>query len=215
MPTPRARSRLLAVLAIFLGAPICAEYLQAYLTTTGDLAGMVIGLLFLAPLYGGAALLIRDLAIRTGRGWTGVLVLAAAFGLAMTGMIDLSMFGQHRSDVTYWDQLRQPTTIAGFGLSVFPTISWVLGHVMMSVGTPLALHHALAPTHRDRPLLGPVATVVVALLWLADALFVHVDGRTIYGYELSAPQAIGVLAGVVLLVILALSPVGRPVPHQG
>src|SRR5699024_2238394 len=83
-----------ALLCVFLGAPLAAEYLQAYLPFTGDPWASLIGVAFFAPLYGGAALLIRELAVRCGLGWTGTLLLAAAFGLAMPGLVDLAMFGE-------------------------------------------------------------------------------------------------------------------------
>ncbi len=48
-----------AVLGLLFGAPVSAEYVQAYLTATGDALELLAGLLILAPLYGGAASLIR------------------------------------------------------------------------------------------------------------------------------------------------------------
>ena len=82
---PSSRVRLASLLGIALGAPLTAEYLQAYLSSTGDLPAMLAGILVFAPLYGGAALLIREIAVRTGRGWTGTLLRGAAFGVAMPG----------------------------------------------------------------------------------------------------------------------------------
>ena len=72
------------MVALLLGAPVCAELLQAYLDITGDPCSRWCSLVFFfAPLYGGAAVLIREVAVRTGRGWPGRLLLAAAFGLLM------------------------------------------------------------------------------------------------------------------------------------
>lgn len=139
------RRRILPLLGVFLGAPVAAEYLQAYLPFTGELWASLFGIVFFAPLYGGAALLIREVAVRTDMGWPGTLLLAAAFGVAMTGIIDLSKFGEERPDVPYWAELREPTLIEPLGVSVAATLSWTAGHVMMSVGAPLALLYALAP----------------------------------------------------------------------
>lgn len=205
------RQRIVSILLLALAAPVCAELLQAYLAGTGDLAVMAGTAAFLAPLYGGAALLIRDLSVRTGRGWTGVLLLAAAFGLAMTGIIDLSMFGEHRDDVAYWAELREPTLVGAAGFSAYATFSWVLGHVMMSVGAPLAIHSGLAPRHAGRPLLGRVGTVVTLALLALVAVAIHADGRGIYDYVPSLGQVAGVLLGIATFVALALSRLGRPV----
>lgn len=194
-----------------MGAPLTAEYLQAYLTSTGDLAAMLVGLLIFTPLYGGAALVIREIAVRTGRGWTGILLLAAGFGVAMPGVIDLAMFGAERPDIPYWAELREPTLIEPFQLSASATLGWVVGHVVMSIGAPLAVHQALAPSARGRPLLGRWGIAVVILLWLAAAALVHGDGRRTYDYVPSAGQVTGVLVVVAALVGLAMSRAGRPV----
>lgn len=197
------RRRILPLSCVFLGAPIAAEYLQAYLPFTGELWASLFGIIFFAPLYGGAALLIREVAVRTGMGWPGTLLLAAAFGLTMTGIIDLSMFGEDRADVPYWAEMREPTLIEPLGFSVATTISWVVGHVLMSVGAPLALLYALAPAHRGRPLLGKVGIPLTLVCAAIVALAVHQDGQQAYGYTLGAGRATAVLAVVVLLVVIA------------
>jgi hypothetical protein len=147
------KKKLLAIIGVLFGSPICAEYLQAYLSFTGDAAGLLFDLIFFAPLYGGAALLIREYAVRSNRGWVGILLLSAAFGVLMPGVIDLAMLGEQRSDIPYWNDLRLPTLIPALGLSAHPMTIWVLGYVAMSVGAPLALLDGLAPSLRGKPLL--------------------------------------------------------------
>lgn len=208
------KKKLLAIVGILFGAPVCAEYLQAYLPFTGDAAWFFIGLLFFAPLYGGAALLIREAAVRTDRGWVGILLLAGAFGVLMPGLIDLAMLGEHRSDIPYWEDLRRPTLVPGLGLSVFPLSGWVLGHVVMSVGTPLALLGGLAPSLRGRPLLRWWGILLLSILFLLIALAVHMDGQETYGYAPGAAQTLSVAAVAMGLVIAAFSPLGQPVSQS-
>ena len=197
------RARVLPLLCVFLGAPIAAEYLQAYLPFTGEVWMSLFGIAFFAPLYGGAALLIREISVRTRVGWSGTLILAAAFGLAMTGIVDLSMFGEDRGDVAYWAELREPTLIEPLGLSVAATLNWTAGHVMMSIGAPLALLYALAPAHRGRPLLGKVGIPLTVAAAAVVALAVHSDGQSAYGYTLSVGRAAAVLAVVVVIIAAA------------
>lgn len=204
------RYRMLPVLGIAFGAPVCAEFLQTYLPSTGDAPEMLASLLILAPLYGGAALLIREVAVRRGLGWTGVLLLAAAFGIAMPGLVDLSLFVEHRDDIAYWDDLRQGTLVAGLGIAAFPAMSWVAGHMFMSVAAPLAILDALAPRHRGRPLLGPVGIAVTAALCVLAALLIRGDTVRQYGQP-ALTQTLVVLAMVVALGVLALTRAGRPV----
>jgi hypothetical protein len=209
------RKRILAILGLAFGAPICAEFLQAYLPSTGDAPMLLLSLLILAPLYGGAALLIREVAVRRGLGWTGVLLLGAAFGLAMPGLVDLSLFTEDRADVSYWAEQRRATLVPGLGVAVFPMISWVAGHVLMSVAAPLAVLDSLAPGHRGRPLLGRGGIVVTAVLAVAAALLIRSDAVVLSGEPGAARTAIVVVA-VLALVILALTPAGRRVvPGRG
>lgn len=203
------RRRLLPIAAVLLGAPITAEMLQAYLPLTGQLAQSLIAMVFLAPLYGGAALLIREVTVRAGQGWTCTLLLAAAFGLAMQGLIDLAMGGQENPAIPYWSSLRDPTLVPGLGVSVFPTMAWTTGHIMMSVGAPLALLHALAPAHRGKPLLGRLGIPAVLLAGTVIGIQVHIDGRRMFDYIPSLGQVVGVLAVIAAIVGLALSPLGK------
>ncbi|WP_147916099.1 hypothetical protein [Ruania zhangjianzhongii] len=205
------RRRLVPVLSVFLVAPITAEYLSAYLSFTGDLWTSLATLLFFAPLYGGAALLIREASVRTGCGWAGTLVLAAAFGLAMPGVIDLALFGEDRADVAFWSELREPTLVPSLGFSVFPALSWTLGHVMMSIGAPLALLYALAPAHRGRPLLGKVGLPLTVAAAALVVVAVHQDGRQTYGYTPSVVQVVTVLAVVTVIAALTFTRLGGPV----
>lgn len=212
-PVLPLRQRLLPVCAVMMGAPVCAEYLQAYLPDTGDLVVMLAGLLVLGPLYGGAALLIRETALRTGRGWVGVLLMAAAFGLLMTSQVDGSMWLAHDPEIPYWDDLREGTLLGSLGFAAYPVLTWVTGHVVFSIGAPLALLDALAPRHRGRPLLGRPGLVVVATLMVVAALLIRNDPD----YADAAPsgaQALLSLLVAIGLVALALSPVGRPLERR-
>lgn len=208
------RQRIVPVLGVIVGAPVCAEYLQAYLPDTGNAWMMVGGLVVLGPLYGGAALLIRETALRTRRGWTGVLLLAAAFGLVMTSQVDGSMWLAHDPTIGYWDELRAGTLLEPLGFAVFPVLTWVVGHVVFSIGAPLALLDSLAPRHRGRPLLGRRGLVVVSALCLLAAVAIYHDPEHAASKP-SGPQTWLSLLVAVALVALAFSPAGRPLGQAG
>lgn len=209
----RLRTRILPVLGLIVGAPVCAEYLQAYLPTTGEVWSQLAGLLVLGPLYGGAALLIREVAVRTGRGWTGILLMATAFGLLMPGTVDLSLWLQDDPSVPYWSDLRTPTLVHAWGLAVHPLLSWVSGHVLFSIGAPLVLLDALTPDHRGRSLLGKVGITITTALTVTAAVLIHHDQQQRFDLHPSAPQVGTVALVAAALVALALSPLGRPVPR--
>lgn len=93
---------------------------------------------------------------------------------------------------------------------MFPAMSWVAGHVFMSIGAPLAVLDTLVPRHRGRPLLGPVGITVTAVLCILAALLIRDDTVRLHG-QLGPAETLTVLATVITLVALALTRVGRPV----
>jgi hypothetical protein len=68
---------------------------------SNHLAGLPITFLFalvlLAPLYGGGALLIRELARGAGRGWPTILLLALAYALLEEGITTMSLLNRRQS----------------------------------------------------------------------------------------------------------------------
>lgn len=205
------RSRWGAILALAALAPICAEFLVAYLDITGDLGESLFAVVFFMPLYGGAALLIREVAVRRGLGWRGRLLLAGAFGIAMTGIIDLSLWMPDRPEIEFWDELQSTTYVPFLGFSAYALVTWVLGHVVMSVAVPLVVVEGVFPRLRDRPWLGPVGTTLWSLGFLAVATMIHVDEKQAYDVHVAWSEYAGAVAGVALLVGLAFTRWGRPV----
>jgi len=75
MSNPGIR-RVAPAVGLFLIAPLVAEFLL------GDLPIKMLGaLVILAPLYGGGALIVREVVRRTGRGWPSIFVLAFAYAV--------------------------------------------------------------------------------------------------------------------------------------
>lgn len=187
-------------------APIAAELLAAYLGDIGGVGGLLFLVVFFAPLYGGAALLIREVAVRTGRGWRGILLLAAAFGVLMPTFVDGSLFTSARDDVDDWGAIVDAASFGGLGW--YAVVTWVGGHVLMSVGAPIAVAQALA--RRPGPWLGRMGIVVTGLGLVLVALLVHQDQWDAHEVD-SSPERYTVAGGIVVaLVLAALSPLGRP-----
>jgi hypothetical protein len=78
----------------------------------------------------------------------------------------------------------------------------------MSIGVPLALLDALAPSTRGRPLLGRIGLVVTGLVWLAVAALIRSDALA--GATPTVAQTLCVLVVVALLVVAAMTRLGRP-----
>ena len=72
-----------AALALFVLAPWAAECSWGGFTAVDFLIVIV----FLGPMYGGAAILIRETARRTGGGWPMIVLLALAYGILQVTLI--------------------------------------------------------------------------------------------------------------------------------
>lgn len=147
------------------------------------------------------------------RGWPGRLLLAAGFGVLMPKLVDLSLFTPENPDIDYWDDIMGSTLLGGY--SVYAIVSWVMGHVVMSVGAPLAVVEGLLPEGRDRPWVGRWGIAVLVVLGVGVGLLIHNDPEggaveiTALGYAVS-------VAVVLALVALAMGPLGRPpIPLAG
>jgi hypothetical protein len=198
-PLGPRRVRIPLAVGLLLLAPVCAEYLTGYDSSTGDPLVLLGGLLFLAPLYGGPALLIREAARRLGIRWPGILALATAFGVVQAGIVDQSMFSDSYRDIEYWDEMLLPTFVAPLGLGAHPALTFVAGHVIWSFGIPIALVESLRPASSRRPWLRVPGLVVVAALYLAAAALVLADHLATESDHASAGQIAGAVVVAALL----------------
>ncbi|MGW3495252.1 hypothetical protein [Streptomyces sp. NPDC001020] len=199
IPTPRRslpRGRRFApAAALLVLSPICAEYLIGYDQIIGRPLELLTGLLLLAPLYGTAALMIREITRRTGRGWPTILLLGAAFGLFQAGLVEQCLFNPDFFDDPSWDQERLPTLVPALGISVSQVLSFIAGHVIWSYAAPIAVVEACVPRLADQPWLrkGGMSFTVV-LYVLAILLFSHELTRDFT----ATPGQLGTTAAIVL-----------------
>ena len=84
---PSMLRRVAPVAGLFLLAPLVGEYLLGNVSTV-ELPALPV----LALLYGSGAILVRELARRTGRGWPTMLGLGLVYGLLEAGPIDQTLF---------------------------------------------------------------------------------------------------------------------------
>jgi hypothetical protein len=206
--------RLLPALGLLLLAPVCAEYLYGYDDSTGNLAALLGGLVLFGPLYGGAALIIREVTRRTGRGWPTILLLGLGFGIVQAGLIDHSMFDPAYRDIDYWDELFAPTFVPALGLSAAAGLAFVTGHMVWSIAVPIAIVEALVPGQRTSPWLGKLGLgVTTAAFGLAAwvVLWWHLETED---FVPTAGQQIGAAVVVVALVVTAFTLRLRPRPPR-
>ncbi|MBB4750082.1 hypothetical protein [Actinoplanes lobatus] len=162
--------------------------------------------LFLGPLYGGAAVLIREAARRSGGGWPVIVLLAAAFGVVQAGLVDQSLFNPG-----FLDDTEFAGAAPGFAERA---LDYVGNHVLLSICAPIMLVEAF---FRDRrPWLGNRGLAGVGVLYLLGSLLIFADdegGRK--GFLLSPAQSGLAVTVIVVLVGSALLPRWRRAPRPG
>ena len=155
-------ARIAPALLLLLLAPLTAEFLL------GDFSIRQIALLFaLLPQYGGGALLIREVARRSGRGWPTIVTLSVAYALIEEGLNTQSLFnpnyvGQRLLDYGYIPVLGTSLLWAVFVLSI---------HVVWSICTPILIAEGIAGPRRTTPWLKWLGLSVAAVLYVIGCVF--------------------------------------------
>jgi hypothetical protein len=150
-------------LGLFFLAPLIAEYLL------GDLPITLVGaLIVLAPLYGGGALLIREIVRRSGRGWPTILTLALAYAILEEAFTTQTLFNP---DYLHMHMgLLKPAYIAAFGMGGWWTVFVLTLHTVWSISVSIALVESLVPDRATTPWLKNTGLAVTAVLFTLGAI---------------------------------------------
>ncbi|GAA1029077.1 MULTISPECIES: hypothetical protein [Amycolatopsis] len=191
--------------ALFLLAPLVGEYLLGNTPVTD------VGSLFLfAPMYGGGALLIREVARRTGRGWAAIVPFAAAYALLEEGPIDMMLwnpaYGGFDIAAAYAE-----TYVPPLGTSVQMLQDVLTMHTVWSICVPIAVVEAFC-RDRTQPWLGKVGLPVVAVVFVVGSAALCAMQIASTGFVASAGQLGWSFAAVAGLVVLGFWLGRRPVP---
>lgn len=187
--------RVAPALGLFLLAPFIGEFLLGNLTL-GELG---LGIL-LAPMYGCGALLVREVARRTGRGWPTMVLLAAAYALVEEGPVDQLLWSDSYAGA---DLLHNATFLPALGMSVGLTQTILALHTVWSICVPIAIVESLVPARRTTPWLGIPGLVVTAVLYVLGAILVF-WGTYVEEHFLASPAQIGGV-GLVIVGLVALA----------
>jgi hypothetical protein len=200
--------RLAPVFTLFFLAPLVAEYLL------GDLPIVLLpAIVAFAPMYGGGALLIREVTRRTGRGWPTMLVLGLAYGVLEEGLLTQSLFNPGYLNL----HLLQNGFIPALGIGATWTVYVVLIHVLWSIATPIALVEAASGPRGRQPWLGRRGLVVTtALFLLGCGIFFAVSYGMSKHFLASPAQLISsaVIVAALVFVAFALPRGDRPGAHR-
>lgn len=197
------KRKISAVITLFFVTPLVAEYLL------GDLPlKLLAALVVLAPAYGGAALLIREIARRTGRGWRTMLMLSAAYSLVTEGLVTQSLFNHDYLNMHM--HLLDHAYLPGLGIGGWWTAFMFNLHTFWSMGVSIALVEALFPAEAHAPWLGLLGNSVAAGVFVLGSAANFSLGFRQNRFLASDAQLLAAAALSVLLIVSAfLIPVRR------
>lgn len=181
-----------AFLLIFL-SPLVAEYLCGSM----GMAQMS-ALPVLILLYGGGALLIREMARRSGRGYGTILLLALAYGILEEGIWDQSLFNPHFNGLHLLDYGFVPQ----IGLAVPFTLFVLTIHVVWSITVPVALAELLSG-HPAEPWLNRPGLVVTMLVYLAGGILILYYSVKMQHFMAAPAQVAASVTAAMLCIFLA------------
>ena len=184
-------------LALVFTAPLVAEFLLGNLPIK-----MLPALIVLAPMYGGGALLIREVVRRTGRGWPSILVLGMAYAILEEAFTTQSLFNPNYLKLNLG--LLAPAYIPVLGIGAWWTLWMLMVHAIWSISTPIALIEACVPDRARTAWLGRVGMVVAGLVFLFGIVATTAIGYRQDHYMASKAQFIGAAVAIVVLVVVAL-----------
>jgi hypothetical protein len=185
---------------LFFLAPFVAEFLLGDFTIES-----LFLLVLLAPMYGGGAILIREVTRRTGRGWPTMVLLALAYGVFEEGITTQSLFDPDYAHAHLLDKGFVPA----LGIAVPWTLFVLALHTVWSISVPIALVEGLTPNRRTAPWLRTPGLVVTAVLLAAGSAATLATSYATDHFLAPWPALVVVALVVVALVVLAFGAVAR------
>lgn len=192
-------------MGLFLLAPLMGEFLL------GNMAiDALPALIILAPLYGGGAVLIREVTRRAGRGWPTMVLLALAYAVFEEGLVTQSVFNPDHAGA----DLLRVTYVPALGIGVWWTLFVLTLHAIWSICVPIAIVESYVPDRSSLPWLGNLGLGIVVLLAFGAA-------ATSYGTSIAFPfmasigQLLGTIAVIAALIAAAFLLTGRWRPCRG
>jgi len=191
---PSFFKRIAPAIALFFLSPLIAEFLL------GDFPLSKIGiLLFLAPFYGGGAILIREIVRRASRGWPTILVLALAYGIFEEAFTTQTLFNPDYLGLHL--HLLDHAFIPALGISAWWTIFVLTLHTVWSISVPIAIVEACVPTRARTPWLKGLGLTVVSVLFVLVAVMMTVHAIQSDAHHFMASNMQFAVSGICCIVV--------------
>src|SRR4030095_11630727 len=150
---------LLPTLVLFFLAPLVSEFLLGNLPIT-----MLPALLILAPMYGGGALLIREIVRKAGRGWPSIILLGIAYAVLEEAFTTQTLFNPDYLHLNL--HLLDYAPIRVLGIGSWWSLYVISLHAISSIAVSVALAEGLCPEVATNPWLGTIGLSVTALIFM-------------------------------------------------
>ena len=149
---------------LFFLAPIIGELLSGSAPPAEFFTPF--GITVLTILYGGGAILIRELIIRWRKGWVSLLVLGAAYGIIEEGLMVKSFFDPGWMDIGIlgsYGRWAGVNWIWSFELTIY--------HAVISISIPILLTELIFPGRRNESWVGRGWFITLTAFFTADIIF--------------------------------------------
>jgi hypothetical protein len=155
--------RVAPAIGLYFLAPLISEFLL------GDFPITKLGIiLILAPMYGGGALLIREIARRTNGGWPMIITLALAYGIFEEAFTTQTLFNPNYLGLNL--HLLDHGFIPALGIGAWWTVFVLTLHTIWSISVSIGLVEALVPDRATEPWLRTLGLTIVSILLVAVAI---------------------------------------------
>jgi hypothetical protein len=171
-----------------------------------------LGFAAVVVLYGGGAVIIRELTFRWGKGWATLFVLAIAYGIVEEGLLCKSFFDPN------WPDLGALKDYGRWGGVNWPwAVFLTIYHAAISIATPILLVNLIFPQRRSQSWVSRRAFTLLALLLFVEVII----GLLAFGstpnqpyHPPVVPYLLAVIAVVVLFFIARSLPAAPFPPNE-
>lgn len=197
----RTRTRVAPVVGLLVLAPWAGEFLLGNIPLS-----QLAALPYLIPLYGGGALLIREVTRQLGKGWPTMLSLGAAYGVIEAGMVDQALFNPSFQG----HEFHTATIIPGLGTSAHYAITFIAGHAIWSIALPVAIVEMLTPSARTAPWLNRAGLLATGAFYVFGCVLVYLAISAEEQFAAAPGQLLAAALVAIALIGLALLMTNRP-----
>ena len=157
------KMRISPSLVLFVLAPACGELLSGSAPPAEFFNPF--SFLVMALLYGGGALIIRELIFRWKKSWPSMILLGAAYGIIEEGLMVQSFFNP------YWMDLGKLAAYGRWlGVNWIWTAELIIFHAVVSIAIPITLTQLIFPEQKDSSWLSPKWFKTIVILFFLDIL---------------------------------------------